>query len=312
MKKLVSTLLVVLLCATCFAVAMVPASADSSGSCGAGVNWTLDNQGNLTITGAGPMKNYSSSNRSPFFGSTAIKDVWIGEGVTTVGSQAFGKCSNLVSIHIPSSVTSINQYAFWFCEKLERLSVGQNCKLIDSYACANCTSLKSVSLWAGTRVADNAFTVCNQIEHVWFYGTPTEWNNLNVGANNTGFRSVTPDYQVQVIYVADTGGFVDGDKTKVIATVGRGEIMEVSATPADGYRFVGWYNGDTMVSDAATYDLFPTENLTLTAKFEKVEPIVEPAPYCPWCGGHHDNAGLIEMLIGWFHGILALLLGARY
>ena len=48
---------------------------------------------------------------------------------------------------------------------------------------------------------------------------------------------------------------------------------------------------------------------TLTAKFEQDG--ASSATVCAWCGGDHSS-GFFQMIIGWFHGILALLLGARY
>ncbi|MBR3553466.1 MAG: hypothetical protein IKN72_08785 [Clostridia bacterium] len=35
------------------------------------------------------------------------------------------------------------------------------------------------------------------------------------------------------------------------------------------------------------------------------------APVCAWCGKDHSN-GFFQMIIGWFHGILANLFGAKY
>ena len=47
--------------------------------------------------------------------------------------------------------------------------------------------------------------------------------------------------------------------------------VECTATAADGYRFVGWYNGETLLSDKPTYT-YVAENAekTIVAKFEEV------------------------------------------
>ncbi|MBR3551890.1 MAG: hypothetical protein IKN72_00700 [Clostridia bacterium] len=48
--------------------------------------------------------------------------------------------------------------------------------------------------------------------------------------------------------------------------------------------------------------------------FDKLTAPADPeptAPVCAWCGGDHSN-GFFQMIIGWFHGILASLFGAKY
>lgn len=48
----------------------------SSGSCGEGVTYELDDEGTLTIIGTGAITNYSSSG-SPFYNNSDIKTVII-------------------------------------------------------------------------------------------------------------------------------------------------------------------------------------------------------------------------------------------
>ncbi len=95
------------------------------GVCGHKVYYTLDENGTLTISGNGPMTNYSSSWKpTPWSNSvTEIKKVVIEEGVTSVGSDAFEDCSNLTEVEIPESVTSIGDYAFCYCDSLKRVLV---------------------------------------------------------------------------------------------------------------------------------------------------------------------------------------------
>ena len=58
MKKRILSLLLVL----CLAVGMFPAASAAeaaSGTCGENLSWTLDSEGTLTISGEGPMDNYT-------------------------------------------------------------------------------------------------------------------------------------------------------------------------------------------------------------------------------------------------------------
>ena len=45
-----------------FVLGAISVSAATSGTCGANVTWTLDDEGTLTISGQGDMKSYGSSN----------------------------------------------------------------------------------------------------------------------------------------------------------------------------------------------------------------------------------------------------------
>lgn len=51
-----------------------------------------------------------------------------------------------------------------------------------------------------------------------------------------------------------------------------GEQVTVVATAASEYNFLGWYNGETRVSQSASYTFTAENNLTLVAKFESNAP----------------------------------------
>ena len=86
-----------------------------TGGCGSGLTWTLD-QGVLTITGNGEMKDFSWDNPAIWHDSavTAIVE----SGVTSIGECAFERCAALTSVSIPESVTSIGSNAFSECTGL--------------------------------------------------------------------------------------------------------------------------------------------------------------------------------------------------
>lgn len=46
-----------------------------------------------------------------------------------------------------------------------------------------------------------------------------------------------------------------------------GENVKLTAKPKDGFHFVAWENGETLISDEATYSMQVSEDLTLTAVF---------------------------------------------
>ena len=101
----------------------------ASGKCGDNLTWALDGEGTLAITGTGEMKNYGtliygSFSDQPWFSyANIIKRVVISEGVTRIGSYAFGGFSNLISAEIPSSVTIFGYRTFYECTSLTGIHV---------------------------------------------------------------------------------------------------------------------------------------------------------------------------------------------
>ena len=88
------TRIVNLLCAFMPVIAV----AETSGTCGDNVTWTLDQNGTLTISGAGDMEN------SAFYNNNNIKSVIIENGVPSLGDSDFMGCQELTSIIMPDSI----------------------------------------------------------------------------------------------------------------------------------------------------------------------------------------------------------------
>ncbi len=87
----------------------------ASGTCGANLTWELDDEGTLTISGTGNMENYYAdiSAYPPWYSnSSSIKNLFIEDGVTSIGEFTFYFCASLTDITIPDSVTKIGSCAF--------------------------------------------------------------------------------------------------------------------------------------------------------------------------------------------------------
>lgn len=94
-----------------------------SGECGAegsALTWTLDDEGTLTVSGTGAMRDYSLH----YDGKTVLgRDAsWsravrlvVEDGVTALGNYAFHGMSGLTEAVLPESLTRIGTYAFWDC-----------------------------------------------------------------------------------------------------------------------------------------------------------------------------------------------------
>ena len=79
-------------------------------------------------------------------------------------------------------------------------------------------------------------------------------------------------YTVSVLSESNGTVSIEGTDEKSI-TVSADETVTVTATPADGYKFVGWFveGVDAPISTDAVYTFAITANISLVAKFEKIE-----------------------------------------
>ncbi len=145
------------------------ASAATSGTCGDNLTWTFDN-GTLTISGTGEMKNYSGNlNQSAPWHSNikSIKSVVIEKGVTNIGDYAFSWCNSLTSITIPNSVISIGRDAFDNCSSLTSITIPNSITSIGYGAFEACSGLTSVTIPNSlTSISDSVFSRCDSLTSI--------------------------------------------------------------------------------------------------------------------------------------------------
>ena len=133
-----------------------------------GLTWTLYEDGTLTISGTGAMKDYDySANQSPVYNNLKVKKVVIEDGVTSIGNWAFESCNNLISITIPDGVTSIGAYAFSNCWYLTNITIPNSVTSIENYAFRNCSSLTSITIPNSvTSIGSYAFSDCRSLTSI--------------------------------------------------------------------------------------------------------------------------------------------------
>lgn len=173
-KKLFAIILAMLIVAAALPTAAF-ATTVQSGECGDNLSYSFDDDGTLTISGTGDMKNYTEFKRAPWnsFGSS-IKRVVIGSGVTSIGDYAFNypnlttvifeensqlksigwiafnSCASLKSINLPDSLTTISTAAFGR-SGLESITIPDNVTSIPNYAFTECSALKNVTIGSGVK-----------------------------------------------------------------------------------------------------------------------------------------------------------------
>ena len=140
----------------------------ASGDCGDKVEWVLDSEGTLTISGSGAMRNYAYSTQVPWYSQqSAIKNVVIESGVTSIGNSAFWDCHRLIGVTISDSVTSIGDHAFDGCYDLISVTIPDSVTSIGDSAFSGCYDLTSVTIPNSvTSIGTSAFGYCSSLTSI--------------------------------------------------------------------------------------------------------------------------------------------------
>lgn len=134
----------------------------STGSCGAELSWVLELDGTLTISGTGPMDDYSFSygKHAPWHDElwNQIRRVVVSDGVTYIGNYAFSGCSALAEVILPETLSKIGDYAFFNCRDLVSITLPQGLAEIGASAFNGCGSLAPLTIPVSvTHVGGGAF-----------------------------------------------------------------------------------------------------------------------------------------------------------
>lgn len=117
----------------------------------------------------------------------SIKEVTLGDKVTTIKTSAFRKCSGLTTINIPESVRSIGSGAFDYCSSLTTISIPEGVTSIEGGILRECPQLTDIycyikeppALPTGDLVTNNASTTLHvPAESVDKYKAAKGWNFL--------------------------------------------------------------------------------------------------------------------------------------
>ena len=151
---------------------LLPSAAEadtvSSGDFAGGLFWSLNEDGQLTISGEGTMP--AENGELPWWPwFYSVRSVVIEDGVTTVTPYAFSWYEQLESVTLGSTVTTIGEGAFEGCYALKEIHFSEGLTSIGDVAFYNCEALTELA-FPNTLVSigADAFECCYAIEKLTF------------------------------------------------------------------------------------------------------------------------------------------------
>ena len=233
MKKLVATLLMLMLCV---AFTVTAACAETYNGTTGDCTWTFDSAtGTLTISGSGAMAAYTSSSMPWAAYKDNITSVVIEDGVTSIGNYAFSNCSCLTTVTIEGSIETIGSNAFSNCSCLTTICYyGINPPKAGTLGRLNPVIYVSPN-YAGEKFCRIPVlcNVCSSAGHT--HNAPCSICGHSLCSVNHDACTVA----YTITYVLD-GGTINGEYATSYA-FGDGVSLPQNVT-RDGYYFAGWYD----------------------------------------------------------------------
>lgn len=164
-KRLLSILLVLL---TALTLLPLGALADDNNKCGENLTWKFAD-GILTISGTGEMYDYSSADPAPWSAKNSdICEITVGDGVTSIGDNAFHSCKELSMVTFMGGLTRIGSGAFAGCEALRDFDFPYSLETIGANAFSNCNNLIDVTIPDSVQsIGSEAFSLCEGLQSVY-------------------------------------------------------------------------------------------------------------------------------------------------
>ena len=264
------------------------AFAAATGRCGDSITWTLDDSGNLTLSGSGEMWNYGYVT-SPFkdygiktvtieYGITSIGDyvfrgccgmteLTLPNSVTSIGGNAFEGCSGLTELILPNSVTSIGNAAFFGCSGLTELILPNNVTSIGDSAFSGCSGMTELTLPNGVMsIGGNAFEGCSGLTELTL---PNSVKNIG----NSAFKGCSGLSEITSLAgippVCGSGVFDGVNKTNCELIVPKGSVAAYKqAYGWNGFSNISGGAAPGRCGDSITWALDDSGNLTLSGSGE--------------------------------------------
>ena len=151
---------------------------------------------------------YSIPNGVAFIGDTAafgaaITSLTLPASVEKIGDEAFQDCGQLQTLTFLGSIKEIGYSTFGGCHSLNRVTIPEGLKKIPASAFSSCTDLRSVTIPKSvTMIERSAFEACDALLDVYYAGSKTDWEQINIDEYNA------PLIDAAIHYDGSTTGLV--------------------------------------------------------------------------------------------------------
>ena len=177
--------LLIVLCLLCMLMNLLAfsVSAETSGDCGDNATWSLSDDGVLTISGSGAIRDYiyEGANLWPLIKApwreynSKIKKIVINSGITRIGDNAFCCLPNVTSVSIPGTVVSIGQAAFCDDSSLDNVTIPNSVTTIEQSAFQRCRALSRITLPSNLKILEGGcFENCAKLANIELPNSITE------------------------------------------------------------------------------------------------------------------------------------------
>lgn len=146
----------------------------AAGKCGDNMSWRIIDDYTLFIDGTGDMNSFAKESAPWYPYAENLTDVFVSDGITSIGNYAFYNCKNIRSVELSSVLLKIGAYAFYGCGSLTQAYIPEAVYTIDEKAFYGCTGLRSIVLSEAVITLGNGiFAGCLGLESVEIKGSIT-------------------------------------------------------------------------------------------------------------------------------------------
>lgn len=231
-----------LLLATWLCLSLSGFAENYSGNVNENITWSLDTStGLLTLTGTGNMPKFSyvwnSQNMAPWEEhKSAITQINVGEGITSLDEFNFFHTENVTAISLPSTLTSIGYQCFYECYKLESLVIPASVTTIGKEAFANDTSLVSLTLPERLTSLNRCVLNCPKLERLHLPATLTDLGETyDIVFENCPLLQLTMD-EGNTTYALENNCLYTADKTKILWAYKQATSVDIPTTVTSIHR----------------------------------------------------------------------------